>query len=452
MKLRPYQLDMAEFVASRPRCALLARMGAGKTSAALAAIDWLSLVEDVFPVLVIAPLRVARSVWPDEVREWAPHLVTSAIVGSAEQRTAALNRFPAAHIYTINYENLGWLVETLDGRWPFRVVIADEATKLKSFRIQQGGVRAAALSKVAHLSERWINLTGSPAPNGLQDVWGPMWFLDEGRRLGLTYTAFSERWFRMRPDGYGLEPLERAQAEIEERMSDLCFVFDPREYFGIAEPIVSEVKVEMPSKARALYKDMEKRMFMEIAGHPIEAFNAASRTIKCLQLCNGAAYVDEAATQWTPVHEEKLVALESIVEEAAGMPVLVAYHFKSDLVRLRERFKQARVLDANPQTIDDWNAGKIPMLLVHPASAGHGLSLQHGGNIIAFYGLWWDLEQHEQVIERIGPTRQAQSGYDRPVYVYYIVADRTVDQIVLERLRTKASVQELLMKALKERQ
>lgn len=448
--LRPYQSDMADFAVRTPRCALLARMGAGKTVAALSALDWLSLAEDVFPVLVMGPLRVARSVWPEEARLWAPHLRVSTIVGDVEERRAALAR--PADIYTVNYEQLPWLVEELGGRWPFRAVIPDESTRLKSFRIKQGGVRAAALAKVAHRASRWINLTGTVSPNGLQDLWGQYWFLDEGRRLGLTFSDFEDRWFRMKRDGYGLEPLAHAQAEIEERIADLSYVFDPRVYFGVEEPIVTRVKVELPPKARGLYREMEKRMYMEIEGNPIEAFNAASRTIKCLQLANGAAYIDEAATQWSPVHDEKLAALESIVNEAAGAPVLVAYHFKSDLVRLRERFKQGRVLDAKPQTITDWNEGRIPLMFLHPASAGHGLSLQHGGNIIAFYGLWWDLEQHEQVIERIGPVRQAQSGYDRPTYVYYIVAENTVDEAVLERLATKAGVQETLMKALKERQ
>ncbi|MFM2005455.1 MAG: hypothetical protein RLZZ09_1110, partial [Pseudomonadota bacterium] len=187
--------------------------------------------------------------------------------------------------------------------------------------------------------------------------------------------------------------------------------------------------------------------FTEIKGEEIEAVSAAAKSIKCLQLANGALYTDDGS--WVEAHTEKIEALRSIVEEAAGAPVLVAYHFKSDLARLKHAFPQARHLDANPQTIRDWNAGKIPMLLAHPASAGHGLSLQDGGNILVFFGLWWDLEQHLQIIERIGPTRQAQSGHDRPVFIHYLVAERTVDELVLARLTTKKTIQEILLEAMK---
>ena len=186
-------------------------------------------------------------------------------------------------------------------------------------------------------------------------------------------------------------------------------------------------------------------------GHELEAFNAASRTIKCLQLANGAVYTDDKRTDFQDLHDVKLQALDEIVEEANGMPVLVAYHFKSDLARLQRSFPRGRVLDSDPQTIRDWNAGKIPVLFAHPASAGHGLNLQDGGNILAFFGLWWNLEEHLQIIERIGPTRQAQAGHDRPVFIHYIVAEDTVDDLVLNRLETKRGVQDILMEAMKQR-
>lgn len=189
-------------------------------------------------------------------------------------------------------------------------------------------------------------------------------------------------------------------------------------------------------------------MFMDLEGNKIEAFNAASRTIKCLQMCNGAVYTDDAGN-WTEVHDAKIDALAEVVEEAAGAPVLVAYHFKSDLARLQKAFPKARVLDVESSTIEDWNAGKIPILLAHPASAGHGLNLQDGGNIIAFFGHWWNLEERDQIIERIGPVRQAQAGYDRPVFIYDIVAADTVDELVMARRESKRSVQDILLEAMK---
>ena len=184
-------------------------------------------------------------------------------------------------------------------------------------------------------------------------------------------------------------------------------------------------------------------------GHEVEAFNAAAKTQKCLQIANGAMYVGEGAIEWTELHKAKLEALDSIIEEAAGMPVLVAYHFKSDLARLLKAFPQGRHLDKNPQTIRDWNKGKIPVLFAHPASAGHGLNLQDGGNIIVFFGLNYNLEEHLQIIERIGPTRQLQAGHDRAVFIYRIVAKDTVDELVLERLETKREVQDILMSAMR---
>ena len=199
---------------------------------------------------------------------------------------------------------------------------------------------------------------------------------------------------------------------------------------------------------RQLYRKMEREMFMQIDEHEIEAFNAAARTMKCLQLANGAVYTDEDGN-WKEVHDAKLQALEEIVEEAAGMPVLVAYHFKSDLARLTRAFPKGRTLDQNPQTLRDWNAGKIPVLFAHPASAGHGLNLQDGGNILVFFGLNWNLEEHQQIIERIGPMRQKQAGYNRPTWIYRIVARGTVDDMVLERLDTKREVQDILLDAMK---
>jgi SNF2 family DNA or RNA helicase len=219
----------------------------------------------------------------------------------------------------------------------------------------------------------------------------------------------------------------------------------------VKKPVVNKIYVDLPSKARTIYKKMEKEMFVQLAKHEVEAFNAASMTIKCQQIANGALYVGDSNDQFETIHDSKLEALESVIEEAAGAPVLVAYHFRSDLARLRRAFPKGSVFDADSRTLALWNAGKIPLMFLHPASAGHGLSLQDGGNILAFFGLNWNLEEHMQAIERIGPVRQMQSGHNRPVFVHYIMAKNTIDELILERLETKRDVQDILLEAMKQK-
>lgn len=447
---------MIDFIVETPRCAVWAEPGLGKTATVLHALDRLDAVEEVFPALVLAPLRVARAVWPVEPRHWPhlQHLRVSVVTGSPLERAAAL-RAPA-DIYALNYDNLEWLTETLGNDWPFRTVVADESTRLKSFRLAQGGKRARALSKVAHRPARWINLTGTPSPNGLQDLWGQQWFVDFGERLGRSYSAFMQRWFTQNRDGYSWSPMKHAQAEIQTKLADVCVSLRAQEHMALPPLIETTIEIELPPAARRVYAQMESEMFAELAdGGVVEAALALARTQKCVQIANGAVYltVDDVTPEYAVLHDEKLRALDSLVDELSGAPLLVAYQFKHDLERLQAHFgKRLRALDADPGTIDDWNAGRIPLLAVHPASAGHGLSLQHGGHHIAFFGLWWNLEEHLQVIERLGPTRQAQSGYDRKVFVYRIVARDTVDELVLDRLTTKKSVQEVLMDAMKRRQ
>lgn len=430
------------------RSALWMPMGGGKTVTTLTALDNLSMVEDVFPALVLAPLRVARSTWPEEVKKWPhlSHLRVSVVTGTPKQRERALAE--EADIYCTNYDNLVWLRKALGDEWPFRTVVADEFTRLKSYRIRQGGSRARALGQVAHTHvKRFIGLTGTPAPNGVKDLWGQIWFLDQGERLGRTFSAFEQRWFRKGYDGYSLVPYDHTQKEVEDKLRDICLTVQGLQ---VDEPITSPVYVDLPPMARKVYDEMEKEMFAVINDEGVEAANAAVRTQKCLQLANGALYVDEDGN-WEAAHDAKLDALESIIEEANGAPVLVAYNFKHDLERLRRRFPKGRVLDADPDTIKQWNAGRISLLFAHPASAGHGLNLADGGNILAFFGVNWNLEEHMQIIERIGPMRQKQAGYDRPVFVYPILARNTVDDLVMDRLSSKKSVQEILLEALKRR-
>ncbi|MCE6007480.1 DEAD/DEAH box helicase [Acinetobacter soli] len=456
-KPRPLQTMIIDFILDHPRCAIYSGMGTGKTSATLTALDILNIIEPG-ATLVIAPLLVANQTWPDEVKKWC-HLQDVKIIpiiGKPEQRVRALKT--KADIYTVNYENLPWLVSFLGADWFFTKVVADESTKLKGFRVSQGSVRARALGKVAHTKvKRFIELTGTPSPNGIKDLWGQCWFLDRGERLGTSFTAFTNRWFQSVSVGVDrnaiqLVPFEHSQKEIQDRLKDICISIEAKDYFDIKEPITTTLEVELKGKARKLYDDMEKEMFIELSNSvEVEAFNAASKTIKCLQIASGAIYTDESGA-YQAVHDLKIQALESVIEEAAGMPVLVSYHFKSDLDRLLKAFPQGRHLNKDPQIIRDWNAGKIPVLFAHPASAGHGLNLQDGGNILVFFSHWWDLEQYQQIVERIGPTRQAQAGHDRPVFIYHIVAKDTMDEVVMERRESKREVQDLLMESMKKRE
>lgn len=457
---REYQVLIRDCIIAFKRFNIWLFMGAGKTAAVISALIMLAFVErNIFPALVLAPLRVANNVWPAEVKKWRDfeHLRCMPITGTEAERRLALRT--KADIYTMNYENMEWLVAELGQQnWPFKTVIADEATKLKGFRIKQGGVRAKALSLVSwtHVI-RFYNLTGTPSPNGLKDLWGQNWFIDKGIRLGLAYEAFKSRWFQRSFDGYSIDPLPYAQEQIQQKLEDVCISLDPKDYFDIKDPIVVNVVVDLPAPAMKLYKQMEKEMFIKIEENPIEAFNAAARTNKCAQLANGAAYLDNVdpddkkPKDWRVVHSVKLDALEDIIEEAAGMPVLVVYEFKSDLARLKKHFPQGKALDSKPRTEADWNAGKIPIMFLHPASGGHGLNLQEGGNIIAFFGHSWNLEYFLQVVERIGPVRQLQSGFDRNVFIYFIIARGTVDEDFMERRGTKKSVQDILLESMKRR-
>ncbi|MEL5315719.1 DEAD/DEAH box helicase [Serratia ureilytica] len=454
---RPYQDLIINHLLDTPRSNVWAGMGMGKTVATLTGLEDLFMAgSETQPALVLAPLRVAASTWPDEVEKWGHlrNIEIQPIVGTAKERAAALLNSNAS-VFSTNYDNLVWLVEQLGGRWPFGTVIADESTRLKSFRLRQGGKRAAALAKVAHKHvHRWVNLTGTPAPNGLIDLWGQAWFVDQGERLGRTYSAFTSRWFNsIQFPGQQWSKLEArpcAQEQMQAALHDVTISLDAADWFDIDAPIHNVIRVPLPPKARSQYLAMEKEMFLELNGAGVEALNAAAKTVKCLQIASGAIYTDDVGT-WAEVHDAKLQALDSILSESGGMPVLVAYHFKSDLARLLKAFPKGRQLDADPQTIRDWNAGKIPVLFAHPASAGHGLNLQDGGNILVFFSHWWDLEQYQQIIERIGPTRQAQAGHRRPVWIHHIIAADTTDEMVMERRNSKREVQDILLEAMKKR-
>lgn len=461
---RPYQALAHDFLTETPRCALWMGCGLGKTATVLSVLNDLALVSDPFPALVLGPLRVARKVWKDEAQKWDEFhgLRVSNVIGTSAERLAALRT--KAEIYALNYENLPWLLDQIKGMGasPFKTIVPDEASKLKNFRgsIQHhpksgkrfircdSGQRTGALAKFGFSAARFIELTGTPAPRGLINVWPQLWFLDGGARLGRTFSDFEARWFRQHPSGYGLVPVSGAQEEIQSLVKDVCLTIDPADWFDLQQPIRRVIEVDLPPKARAAYDRMEREMFLQIGGADIEAMNAASKSIKCLQLANGAIYTDDTGA-WTETHDEKLQALSDVIEEAEGMPVIVAYQFKSDLARLQKAFPKGRALKS-VQDEDDFKAGKIDVLFAHPESAGHGIDgFQYVTNIIAFFGHWWDLETRHQIIERIGPVRQAQAGMKRPVFIYDIVAKDTIDEDVMERHETKRDVQDILLSAMK---
>lgn len=452
-----------DLIVDTPRCALWAPPGMGKTSTVLAAIDRLELLGELDgPVLVLAPLRVARDVWRDEVNKWAnfSHLTVQPIVGTTKQRLAAVAK--KAVIYTTNYENLPWLVAHFKEAWPFTMIVADESTKLKSFRLQQGGRRAGMLGKVAWLPQvkRFVNLTGTPSPNGLMDLWGQTWFLDQGQRLGKSFAAFVERWFyRAANDGSGhfgqLKAFKHSGDEIHDRLRDITMSLDPKDWFDLKEPVVTRINVKLPEKARAIYKDLESAMFSELENNAsVDAFNAAAMTMKCLQLANGAVITNDNSTTPPkkfvyPVHDEKIYALEEIIEES-GSPVLVAYNFVSDKDRILKHFGDDAVDISTKQGMARFKAGNARIGVAHPKSVGHGVDgLQSVTNILVRFAHDWNLEERLQMLERIGPTRQAQSGFDRPVLVYDLVAEDTIDEDVIERHRSKKEVQDILMEKMK---
>lgn len=429
------------------------RPGSGKTAVTLKALTTRNLVDDVFPALVLAPLRVARDVWSEEIPKWtfSEHLKISPVIGEVEERQRALN--VKAHIFSSNYEQIPWLVKTFGKRWPFRTIIADESSRLKNFRIRQGGARARELYKVSFppFCYRFIELTGSPCSNGLIDVYGPQMFLDQGDRLGRTFTSFEQRWFARGWDGYRIKPLPHAEAEIHDKLRDICLSVHMEDWIDLAKPVETIISITLPPAARKIYDDMERDMFVTIEREGIEAFSAAAKRNKTCQLANGFCYQEDGKT-FKVTHDEKIKALESLVEEHAGMPLLVSYHYKADLARLQKAFPHAVNL-AEPDGIKKFKTGDYLMGLAHPASVSHGIDgLQTVTNVLVYFSHTDNLEHHQQIAERIGPMRQMQSGLDRPVYIFHLVGKNTVEEYaVLPNLQGKGTVQELLMQALKAR-
>ena len=445
-KAHSYQERAKNFIEDHEAAGLFLEMGLGKTVITLTAID--ELMNDRFEVsrvLVIAPLRVAEDTWSRESKKWdhLKHLRISKILGSAADRRAALKK--DADIYVINRENVVWLVEYLEKeriKWPFDMIVIDE---LSSFKNNQAK-RFKALRKVRPLVDRIVGLTGTPAANSLMDLWAEMYLLDRGERLGRTLTAYRGNWFRPGymngPVVYKWEPRRGALEDITKRIADITVSMKAEDYLTLPDKIETTVSVTLDEKALKTYKVMEQESLLELEGEEIAAMDAAAVMSKLLQLANGFIYgSDHNAVH---IHDAKLEALEEIVE-AADSPVLVFYNFQADKDQILAKFKEARLL-TNDKDIEDWNKGKVPILLAHPASAGFGLNLQDGGHIMAWYGLPWSLEQYLQAVARL--QRQ---GQKYPVMVYHIIAAGTVDEQVARSLAAKDMTQSTMINILKER-
>jgi SNF2 family DNA or RNA helicase len=437
--LHAYQNRAVDFILNERRCGLFIGMGLGKTTTTLTAISDMLDGFTARRVLVIAPLRVANSVWAHETRRWAHlnHLAVSVCTGPEKARRAAL--CVDADIYVINRENVPWLVENYGNAWDFDVVVIDESSSFKN----ASSKRFKALRKMLPHIESMILLTGTPSPNGLLDLWSQMYLVDYGERLGRTLTGYKTRFFEADYFGRKFELRNGSAEKIHSLVSDKVIHMSADDYLDMPARIDLAETVDL-GKALLGYKEFERTMLAELDdGKEVEASTAAVLANKLMQYANGALYTD-AHGSWSETHAQKLDALADIVEDNPGENMLVAYNYKSDLERLLKRFPQAKTLDKNQSTIDDWNKGKIPMLLAHPASAGHGLNLQDGGALCVWFGLNWSLELYQQFNARL--HRQ---GQKRPVRIVHIVADNTIDARVLAVLKNKDATQSSLLNALK---
>jgi SNF2 family DNA or RNA helicase len=443
MKYKPYdyQTFATNFVLEHPACGLILDMGLGKSVITLTAL-WSLLLDsfDVGKVLVVAPKRVAENTWPTELKKWEhlDGLTWSLVLGSEKDRRAALQR--RAKIYIINRENVTWLVDNY--RWDFDTLVIDELSSFKSSKAQ----RFRALKRVRPRISRVIGLTGTPQPNGLLDLWPQMYLLDMGQRLGRFVGGYRERFFlpdkRNREVIYSYKPKEGAEEKIYELISDICISMKAADYLDMPELVASRVEVQMNAKEQKLYEGFERDMVLHLKDGDLDAVNAAALSGKLVQMANGAVYGENRKVHH--IHDRKLDALEDIIEAANGKPLLVAYWYKHDLERIRQRF-EVRTIDT-PKDIADWNEGKIPVALIHPASAGHGLNLQDGGSTIVWFGLTWSLELYQQLNARL--WRQ---GQKHTVVIQHIVAAGTHDEDIMNALEKKDMSQTALIAAVKAR-
>ena len=444
MKYSPhdYQRYAAEFITTHPIAALLLDMGLGKTSITLTAInDLLFDSFEVHKVLVVAPLRVARDTWSAEIEKWEhlKNLRYSVVVGTAQERISALH--VPADIYIINRENIQWLVEESGLPFDFDMAVIDELSSFKNHLSK----RFRAFMKVRPKLKRIVGLTGTPAGNGLMDLFAEFKLLDMGERLGRLIGQYRNAYFQ--PDKrngmviYSYKPLPDAEQQIYDKISDITISMKATDHLKIAELISAEYTIQLSEKEKEKYDHLKKDLILSTEDNEVTAANAASLSNKLSQMANGAVYSDDESV--IQVHDRKLDALEDIIESMNGKPLLVAYWFKHDLERIRKRFEIREIKSS--EDISDWNSGKIPVALIHPASAGHGLNLQSGGSTLVWFGLTWSLELYQQTNARL--WRQGQTA--DTVVIQHIIAKGTIDEQIMKALKAKDTTQAALIAAVK---
>ncbi|WP_292107818.1 DEAD/DEAH box helicase [Megasphaera sp.] len=442
MKFVPhdYQKYAIDYIKTHPVTALFLDMGLGKTVTTLTAIR--DLMYDSFEikhVLVVAPLRVARDTWPEEIRKWdhLKELTCSVAVGTVAERRRALQQ--EADIYIVNRENLAWLYQ--NSRLVFDMVVLDELSSFKNAQSKRFKAMKAMRPKV----KRIVGLTGTPSGNGLMDLWAEFRLLDMGERLGKYISQYRSLYFK--PDKrngmvvFSYKPLPGAEEVIYHQIADITVSMKANDYLEMPKLVSVAKEVTLSEKEKKRYDELKKSLVLELPGGEVTAANAASLTMKLSQMANGAIYTDDKNV--VSIHDRKLDALEDLVESANGQPVLVAYWFKHDKDRIQKRM-EARELKES-QDFADWNARKIPVALIHPASAGHGLNLQQGGSILIWFGLTWSLELYQQTNARL--WRQGQQS--RTVIIQHIVAKGTIDERILKVLEHKDGTQAALIDAVK---
>lgn len=438
-----YQRYATDFIINHPVSAVLLEMGLGKSVISLSAINELMLdYFDVSRTLVIAPLRVANSTWPDEIKKWdhLKHLNYSVVIGSEKERLAALRK--PAHIYLINRENVDWLITKSGIPWKFDMVVIDELSSFKSYQAK----RFRSLLKVRPKIKRIVGLTGTPSSNGLMDLWAEFRLLDMGERLGRYITYYRQNFFipdkRNQQMIFSYKPKDGAEKKIYSLISDITISMKSKDFLKMPECVMNEVIVTLSDKEQKLYDSLKQDMVLSLEENEIDAINAAALSNKLLQMSNGAVYNDDKES--LHIHDRKLDALEDLIEGANGKPVLVVYWFKHDLERIKDRFDVREIKSA--KDISDWNESEIPVALIHPASAGHGLNLQAGGSTLIWFGLTWSLELYQQTNARL--YRQ---GQDSTVVIHHILTKGTIDEDVMKALKAKEKIQDALIESVKAR-